>query len=128
MNKAVIVLSSVLAFTLPVLAESGPSHSHQGQYGGIIADTGHHHMEIIVEDGHLKVYLTHDDGKPERVADAKASATILSEGRKEVVALLPDAANFLKGTGSFKASKGTTIVITLTMPGHQPEQARIKIE
>ncbi len=121
-----LILGTVLAFNAPAFAEG--EHSHSGKHGGKIVDTGHHHMEIVAKDGSLEVYLAHDDGDAEEVKDAKASATILSEGQKQVIDLVPDPANFLKGAGSFKATKGTTIVVTLTMPGHKPEQARIKLD
>ena len=34
----------------------------------------------------------------------------------------------LKGTGDFNAGKGTTIVVSLTMPDHEPEQVRFKLD
>ena len=34
----------------------------------------------------------------------------------------------LKGTGSFNAGKGTTIMLSLTMPDHEPEQVRFKLD
>lgn len=121
-----LLTSATLTFTAPAMAADG--HTHQGKNGGKVVETGHHHMEIVAKDGVLQVYLAHDDGKAEDVSGAKATATVLSEGKKEDVALSPDPANFLKGTGTFKAIKGTTIVVTLTMPGHKPEQARIKLD
>ena len=121
-----LFLATVLALASPALAEG--EHSHAGKHGGKIVDTGHHHMEIVVKDGSLEVYLAHEDGDAEDIKDAKAKATILSEGQKQEIDLVPDPANFLKGSGTFKAVKGTTIVVTLTMPGHKPEQARIKLD
>ena len=38
---------------------------------------------------------------------------------------MPDG-EVLKGRGNVTVKKGDTIVITLTMPGHKPEQARLK--
>ncbi len=121
-----LILGTVLALASPAFAEG--EHSHAGKHGGKIVETGHHHMEIVAKDGSLEVYLAHEDGDAEDVKDAKAKATILSEGQKQEIELVPDPANFLKGTGTFKAAKGTTIVVTLTMPGHKPEQARIKLD
>jgi hypothetical protein len=119
-------ISAAFALVNPALAGGG--HSHDGKHGGKVVETGHHHIEVVAKDGLIQVYLEHEDGKAEDVAGAKATATVLSGGKKEDVALTPDPANFLKGTGSFTAEKGTTIVITLTMPGHKPEQARVKLD
>jgi hypothetical protein len=122
----VALLGAIVAATAPSLAHEGSAHT--GKHGGKVVDTGHHHVEIVAKDGAIEVYLEHDDGKAEDVKDAKASATVLSAGKTEVIALTPDAGNFLKGSGAFTAGKGTTIVVTLTMPGHKPEQARIKLD
>ncbi len=121
-----LLLGAVLA--LASTAQAGEDHSHAGKHGGKIVDTGHHHMEIVATDGALEIYLEHDDGTPENIADAKAKATVLSEGQKHEIELTPDPGNVLKGSGSFKAVKGTTIVVTLTMPGHKPEQARLNLD
>lgn len=125
-NTAVLLLGAILALASP--AQAGDDHTHAAKHGGKIVDTGHHHMEIVATDGALEVHLSHGDGTPESVANAKAKATILSEGRKHEIELTPDPSNALKGTGSFKAVKGTVIVVTLTIPGHKPEQARLKLD
>jgi hypothetical protein len=121
-----LILGTVLALASPAFGGSG--QSPVGKNGGKVVSTGHHQMEIVARDGSLEVYLAHDDGGSEDVKDAKAKATILSEGQKQEIDLVPDPANFLKGTGSFKAIKGTTIIVSLKMPGHKPEQARIKLD
>lgn len=120
-----LLIGGVLA-TAPILA--GEQHSHSGKHGGVVVESGHHHVEIVARDGTLEVYVEGEDGKPEDVQKAKASAAVLSEGKKVDVALTPDPSNMLKGSGLFKASKGTTIVVTLTMPGHGPEQMRVKLD
>jgi hypothetical protein len=121
-----LILGTVLTLASPAFGGSGQSPA--GKNGGKVVSTGHHQMEIVARDGSLEVYLAHDDGGSEDVKDAKAKATILSEGQKQEIDLVPDPANFLKGAGSFKAIKGTTIIVSLKMPGHKPEQARIKLD
>ena len=125
-TPAHVILATLVAFASPVVA--GDDHTHEGKHGGRVVESGHHHLEIVTKDGALEVYVMGEDGKPEDVKDAKANAVVLSEGKKEDVTLTADAENALKGSGSFKAAKGTTVVITLTMPGHKPEQARIKLD
>ena len=120
-----LLLAGALA-AAPVLA--GEQHSHNAMRGGIVVESGHHHVEIVAKDGTLEVYVAGEDGKPESVQKAKASAAVLSEGKKVDVALTPDPSNVLRGSGSFKAGKGTTIVLTLTMPGHVPEQMRVRLD
>lgn len=130
LGAATLALAA-LALTAPLhavraLAEEG--HSHHGEHGGKVVESGHHHVEIVAKDGAIEVYVNGDDGKPEDIAGAKATAAVLSEGKKHDVTLTAGAGNFLTGAGDFKAAKGTTIVVTLTMPGHEPEQSRIKLD
>lgn len=129
----ILKTSSLGALTLAAALAAGPAlaadtHSHEGKHGGKIVESGHHHVEIVAKDGSLEVYVNDEDGKPEDIKDAKASAAVLSEGKKVDVTLAAAPSNALKGQGDFKAVKGTTIVVTLTMPGHQPEQSRIKLD
>jgi hypothetical protein len=125
---AALTLGAAFAFASPALAEGEHSHSHDGKHGGKVVESGHHHLEVVAKDGAIEIYVEGEDGKPEDVKEAKAKATILSDGKKEDVILSPDSTNALKGTGAFKAVKGTTIVVTLTMPGHKPEQTRVVLD
>ncbi|MEQ1653564.1 MAG: hypothetical protein ABL897_13835 [Hyphomicrobium sp.] len=115
----------VLTYSPAIAAEK---HVHTGKHGGKIIESGHHHVEIVAKDGVLELHVNGEDMQPEDVKDAKATAAILFDGKKEDITLAADPANYLKGTGAFKAAKGTIIVVTLTMPGHTPEQARLKID
>lgn len=124
-TSSTILALAALLIVSPAFAED----AHQAaKHGGIVVESGHHHLEIVAKDGSVEVHVSGEDGKPEDVKDAKASAAVLSDGKKIDITLAPDAANALKGTGVFKAVKGTTVVVTLTMPGHQPEQSRIKLD
>lgn len=125
-RSSILALAASVALSSPYAEEKG--HTHKGEHGGRMVDSGHHHVEIVAKDGVLEVYVNGEDGKPEDIKDAKASAAILSEGKKTDIVLAPDASNSLRGTGTFKAVKGTTVVVTLTMPGHQPEQSRIRLD
>jgi hypothetical protein len=104
------------------------AHDHGAKHGGLVQHTSHHHLELIAKGGTLEIYVTHEDGDAEDTAGAKAQATVLADGKTEKVELAPAGGNGLKGTGGFNAGKGTTIVVSLSMPGHEPEQVRFKID
>jgi len=120
------VLVALVIAVSPVGAEE--RHDHGANHGGIVVESGHHHLEITVVDGRIDLYVKGEDGQPEDVKHATAKATVLSERKKEDIVLSPEASNMLSGMGAFKAVKGTTVVITLTMPGHAPEQARVRLD
>jgi hypothetical protein len=128
MNKPIsLALAVLLAAAAPALAHE--EHDHDARTGGMVMETsGHHHIELVARDGALEAYITHEDGEPEDVNGAKATATVLSGGATEQVELVPAGENALKGTGSFKVDPGTVVVITLTMPDHSPEQARFTFD
>lgn len=131
MNKTLPVFLTGAALSLAIAVGStyaADDRHHNGKHGGKVVESGHHHVEVVAKDGAIEVYVEDEDGKPEDIKNAKATAAVLSEGKKEDVSLAADPANVLKGAGTFKAVKGTTIVVTLTMPGHKPEQARIKLD
>jgi hypothetical protein len=125
-KRTALLLGTLFVLSAPVFAADG--HSHAGKHGGKVVESGHHHLEVVARDGAIEIYVEGEDGKPEDVSAATARATVLSEGKKEDITLASDAANVLKGTGAFKAGKGTVIVVTLTMPDHEPEQVRVELD
>lgn len=121
-----VVAMAVFALTSAAIAHE--DHPVEAKHGGYAIESGHHHLEVVAKDGSLEIYVDDEHGKPEDVKDAKASAVVLSNGKKETVTLTPAGPNLLKGTGTFKATKGATVVLTLTMPDHKPEQARLTLD
>ncbi|WP_072396316.1 hypothetical protein [Hyphomicrobium sp. CS1GBMeth3] len=108
--------------------DHGKGHDHSAKHGGIVEHTEHHHFELVAKGGTLELYITHEDGDAEDTSRAKATATVLADGKTEQVALAPAGGNALKGSGGFNAGKGTTVVVSLTMPDHEPEQVRFKLD
>lgn len=108
-------------------AGDGHDHDHAAKHGGIVVHSGHHHLELVLEDGALRLHVTNEDGKPENVDGAKATATVLSGGKTETVTLAP-AGETLEGSGSFTAEKGATVIVNLTLPDHETEQARFRFD
>ncbi|MGE3230002.1 MAG: hypothetical protein AB7J30_11255 [Hyphomicrobium sp.] len=104
------------------------AHDHSAKHGGVIEESGHHHVELVAKGGSIELYITGEDGKDEDASAAKASATVLADGKAAQVALASAGGNSLKGSGEFNAGKGTTVVVSLTMPGHEPEQVRFKLD
>ena len=122
-NNSLVLLTLLMASAVP-----GAGLAAEAKHGGKVVETsGHHFIELVAGDGTLEVHVTHEDGTPETVADATGTATILSGGKKQEIALTASGDTSLKGAGSFKPGAGT-IVVTLKMPGHKPEQARFKLD
>lgn len=123
-----IFLPLLLTFSMLGAAFAAGAHHYEGKHGGMMGDTnGHHQVELITEGQSMTLYVLHDDGELEDVTDAKATATVLSGGEMEKITLAPAGAA-LKGAGGLELGTGDTVVITLTMKGHKPEQARFKLD
>jgi hypothetical protein len=127
MLKQLVIGLAALAMGASLAIAEG-EHDHGAKHGGMVMHSGHHHLELVAKGGSIELYVTHEDGSAEDVDGAKAQATVLADGKTEMVALAPADGNALKGTGTFNAGKGTTIVVSLTMPGHETEQARFKLD
>lgn len=134
-KRVAIGLAALAMGTWVAVADEGRDHvegeqvhDHSAKHGGLVEHTGHHHLELVAKGGTLELYVTHEDGEAEDASTAKATATVLADGKTEQVTLTPSGGNALKGAGSFNAGKGTTIVVSLTMPDHEPEQVRFKLD
>lgn len=118
----------ILGGGVALAADDERAHDHSAKHGGVVEHSGHHHLELVAKDGALDLYVTDESGAPEDASAAQASATVLADGKVEKVALTPAGGNALKGAGTFSAGKGMTVVVSLTMPGHEPEQIRFAID
>jgi hypothetical protein len=115
-----LFLAAAAALTLAL-----PAHAHDAKpmHGGKVVDAADHHLELVAKDGTLTLYVRNEQDKPEAVKDAKATATVLSGGKQEVVTLTPGT-DSLSGKGALPIAKGTRVVVSLTMPGRKAVQAR----
>lgn len=96
----------------------------RGPNGGQKVDIGSNHAELVAEGKTLRLFLFDGADQPIPAAGATAQAVILAGGRQASVALAPVGDNVLAGTGDFMAVRGMRAVVTLTLPGQRPTQAR----
>jgi len=87
-------------------------------------DIGTNHAELLAAGNTLRLFLFDGADRPIPAAGATAQAVILAGGRQVTVALTPSGDNVLAGTGDFTAARGMRAVVTLTLPGQRPAQAR----
>jgi len=96
----------------------------RGPNGGQKVDIGSNHAELVAEGNTLRLFLFDGADRAIPATGATAQAIILAGGRQTTITLAPTADNVLAGTGDFMASRGMRAVVTLTLPGHRPAQAR----
>lgn len=121
------IFTALVAMLIPAVALAADP-ALKPKHGGKIAATGHHLIELVANGRSLEVYATHENGEPEDVKDAKASATILAGGKSAQIPLSPADGNALKGASELDIGPGAVVVVTLTMPRHKSEQVRFKLD
>lgn len=99
--------------------------------GGQQRMAGMYHFELVVakdakdtQPSPVVVHVTDHAGAALATAGATGTATILSGKTKTTVTLSPDGSNRLKGTGQYLASPDMKVVLSITLAGKAPEQAR----
>jgi hypothetical protein len=137
LKKLLLVpLAFAMAAATPVSAHEGENHDHAQEeaghdhdpkHGGVVVHSGHHHLELVVNGANVELFVRSEEGGDEDVAAAKAQATLLVDGKAEQVALQPAGAS-LKGVRNSSEGKVATAVVSLTMPGHETEQARFLLD
>lgn len=103
------------------------AHAHaprRGPNGGQKVDIGSNHAELVAEGNTLRLFLFDGADRPIPATGVTAQAVILTGGRQATIALAPTGDNVLTGTGDFTAARGMRAVLTLTLPGQRPAQAR----
>ncbi len=112
-----------LGLVLSVVAANanGPM---KAMHGGEVQQVGANHVELVVSDGELMLYVSDNQDNPVAVEDVRATATILSGGKHEKVELEPGEGNVLRAKGNFSTGKGLKVVVSLTMPDEKPVLAR----
>lgn len=118
-----LFIAAALTLALPAHAQHSHAHDHKPMHGGKVVEVSDHHLELVAKDGTLTLHVRDEKDKPEAVKDAKATATVLSGGKQEVVTLTPGSTS-LSGKGALPIAKGTRVVVSLTMPGQKAVQAR----
>jgi hypothetical protein len=127
-------MSRLLAslFSALCLLSSVPCHAHSDEYldsqptphGGQMHMAGPYHFELLAQPNELTVYLTDHAGTKIPSSGATGNATVLSGKTKASIKLQPSGDNVLKGSGQFELAPDMKVVVSVTMPGKSPEQAR----
>ena len=95
-----------------------------GPNGGQVKDAGKYHLELTVKDTALTVYVTGSKDAKVATKDATGSATVLAGKVTSNVKLEPRGENTLAGGGGFQPTPDMKVVVSVTLPGQPPVQAR----
>ena len=121
-RRLLLASLTLVPFGVPIAARA--HEPRRGPNGGQKVDIGTNHAELVAAGNTLRLFLFDGADRPIPAAGATAQAVILAGGRQATVSLAPAGDNVLVGTGDFAAARGMRAVVTLTLPGQRPAQAR----
>ena len=116
---------------LALLSNIGAAHTDEAldrqksPNGGIVRMAGAYHLELSLQDGMARVYVTDHAGKPVATQHSSATLTLLGE-RKSSLTLRPANGNVLQAAHHqlAKNSMVKTAVVSVNLDGKSAEQAR----
>ena len=92
---------------------------------------GPNHYELVLvkdakeaQENPVVVYVTDHAGQKIPTAGAAGTATILAGKLKAAATLKPDGDNRMKGVAKYVSTPDTKVVVSITLAGKPPEQAR----
>ena len=97
------------------------------KHGGHEVEVGKYHIELVVKDRDLALYVRDQGDKPVDAKTVKASANVLSGKDKATVQLAPAGAEMLSGQAPFNVAKNAKIIISFSVAGGKSEQARFSL-
>ena len=118
--NAVVLTAILFAYSVSASAD-GPAI---GPNGGQVKDAGKYHLELIVKDAALTVYVAGNKGTKVATKGATGAATVLAGKSTSNVKLEPSGENALAGSGSFQPARDMKVVVSVTLSGQPPVQAR----
>lgn len=117
-----------------LILSAGSTYAHEDapqapMHSGVVSEAASGNTaELSLSGGMLMVYLRNHDGAPITSKDSAGEVTLLTGGKKQVVALLPSGDNSLMAEGFYKAGAGSKAVLKLTLPGKAAEQFRFVLK
>lgn len=129
-----LLKAAVLAFSIGF---SGAAAAHADEYldtvkapnQGQLRMAGAYHYELVIKPtgkgntNEVLVYVTDHANQEINTKGATGTATILSDAKASIV-LKPEGKNLMKGSGNFGLTPKLKAVVSIVLPGQQPEQAR----
>jgi len=117
-----LALGALLAILLPALPVS--AHDPKPRHGGAIVLTATYHVEMVIKDGQVDVYLTGHDDKPVAATGRKGVAILMAGGKSVRVPLEAAGAARLTGKTAEELPAGAKGVVQITEPAGGTIQAR----
>jgi hypothetical protein len=120
MKFTIAALASILLTALPAVAhevEKGPN-------GGRVVEAGAHHVELVVKENTVNVFVTEASEKPVSINGFKGVAIFTISGKAQRITLEPKEGTRLSGTSPVALPAEPGGVVQITAPDGKTAQGR----
>jgi len=116
------ILSLIVGLCLTITAHAHGEHIPH--HGGQVVEAGDYVLEWVAQENAL--YLSDHEGKDVSSEGASGKIIAVGGGTKTTATLTPAGGNRLNLSEPLPSGNGTKAVISITLPGHAPVQARLE--
>lgn len=89
-----------LLATLMLIASPALAHDAPRNHGGVVADVGPYHVELVAKGQAIDLYLTDDANRAVEAAAFKGVAILIVDGKPQRIVVTPASGNRLTGSAS----------------------------
>ena len=119
MKRRLLSFAGTLLFPLAAAA-----HDAKGVNGGRLTDAGPYHVELVVKEGSVEVFVSDAKEQPLPPAGFKGTAILVVEGKPQRIALEPRENSRLSGKAATPLPPDAKGAVQLTAPDGKTAQAR----
>ena len=129
MNKSIVaaVLAATLIIFQPVWAHTDEQlDTMSSPHGGQVRAAGPYHLELVVKDRELVLYVTDHAGQEIKTDGGEGKARVQQDktGGNITVELEPSQQNMFTGSGEIQVNPETVIVVFVKLPEQDAYAAR----
>ena len=121
-----LLAAAAFAWSASAGAHSNEELAHQrGPHGGQLQMTGNYHVELLVADGKVQVWVTDHAARAQSTTGASGAVMMVYPKETITIPLAPNGGNELAGKNvQIKPADGVRVSVVVTMTGQAPGQTR----
>src|SRR5256885_7328717 len=120
MKFTIVALASTFILVVPAAAHE----AEKGPNGGRVVEAGAHHVELVVKENAVNVFVTDASEKPVSTNGFKGVAIFTIGGKAQRITLEPKEGTRLSGTSPVAVPAQPAGVVQITAPDGKTAQAR----
>jgi len=119
-----LALGLIVGASLTFVTQPASAHDPKPRHGGKVVETATYHVELVVKDGQVDVYLVGHDDKPVTATGRKGVAILMADGKSVRIPLEPVGSERLSGKATDARPTTPKGVVQITEPAGGTVQAR----